>query len=261
MYMLNILIEHKILFLFLIGILIINFGCIIYLVLKERKTVKEDDGIDYEEIIPKKELEEDKKLESNKLEIEEMLTKMQQNLETKPEDVVSTFEHEQEEKSIISYQELVSSVKEKKNTNPTVQPVKIEIENDIEKDIEKDIDEVDDFVLPKISKISKLKETLFDDDRTLELEPIKENTSFKTTDFISPIFGILKGNLDYPTVPKKETMDNNSGSKNFLDQINFGDKIETLPIDQVLDLRPLEKEKQKNDEFLNALKEFRKKLD
>ena len=42
-----------------------------------------------------------------------MLEKMQEDLDKKPEDVVTNFENEQEEKAIISYQELLDSIKEK----------------------------------------------------------------------------------------------------------------------------------------------------
>ena len=54
-----------------------------------------------------------------------MLEKMQEDLDKKPEDVVTTFENEQEEKAIISYQELVDSIKEK---SPKVEIVDDELE-------------------------------------------------------------------------------------------------------------------------------------
>ena len=57
-----------------------------------------------------------KPIELNKIEevpmsskLEEILQKMQEDMEVKPEDVVKKFEQEQEEKAIISYQELVDN--------------------------------------------------------------------------------------------------------------------------------------------------------
>ena len=103
----------------LVAILVINFCCIIYLVFKERQEDKKEieeiltERNSKNEISTKIEEEQDEKLEENKKEVEEMLMKMQQDLETKPEDVVTNFENEQEEKSIISYQELLESVKQK----------------------------------------------------------------------------------------------------------------------------------------------------
>ena len=44
-------------------------------------------------------------------ELEDILKKMQEDIDLKPEDVVKKFEEEQEEKAIISYQELVDNVK------------------------------------------------------------------------------------------------------------------------------------------------------
>ena len=44
-------------------------------------------------------------------ELENILKKMQEDMDVKPEDVVKKFEEEQEQKAIISYKELVDNVK------------------------------------------------------------------------------------------------------------------------------------------------------
>ena len=229
MEVLNILIEHKIIFSILIGILIINFSFIFYFVLKERKEDKKEIDEILNELEPKEKIEkeekQDKELENNKKEVEEMLLKMQKDLEAKPEDVVTNFENEQEEKSIISYQELVKSVKEK-NNNINVQPVKIEEEKIEVEDVSDD---------------------------TLELEPLKEK-KFKGTEFISPIFGKQNNKIKYPTVPKV----NNT----LLDEIDFDTNyVKSEPKKEILSTKKLDKEIKKNDDFLNALKEFRKNLE
>lgn len=263
MEILNIITEHKIIFSVLIGILVINFGCIFYLVFKERKDDKKEIDEILNEIEPKKEKnkikqieqQQDKKIEENKKEVEEMLLKMQKDMEAKPEDVVTNFEQEQEEKSIISYQELVSSVKEKNSTEVKVTPIKIEDETEL-----KDKDE-------KIEVISNEKiDDLFDNDDTLKINPINDkDKKFKSTEFISPIFGKQDNKLKYPTVPKKES--------NILDKLDFGvkkeiDLINELnindedeSIEKIIDTKKLDEEIKKNDDFLKSLKEFRKNLD
>jgi flagellar biosynthesis component FlhA len=232
MEILNMISDNKILFACLIGILIINFGCILYLVLKEKKEDKEEieelmndlskpKKEEKEEKINIEEIKQDEKIEKNKSEVEEMLLKMKKDLDATPKDVVETFENEQEENSIISYQELLNSVNEKNNVEVNVKPVKIE-------------------------KVS------FDNDDTLEIEPIKDK-KFKTTDFISPIYGKQNSKIEYPTVRKREDK-----TDELLDEIDFGYKKEE---DNMIKLKPITNEMKKNDAFLKALKEFRKNLD
>lgn len=242
MELLNILSNNTIFLSILIGILVINFGCIIYLVLREKKEDKKEiDEIlsELEEPIKEeikledkeKEEKQDLKLEENKREVEEMLMKMQKDLEATPEDVVTHFENEQEENSIISYQELLKSVKEKKENEIKVTPVKIE--EDVEEKIE-------------------IKE--FDNEDTVRIETIKSSDKkFKNTDFISPIFGIQDNEIKYPTVPKlireKE------------ETISLFDSLDIDYEEKVVDTTKLDAEIKKNDDFLKALKEFRKNLD
>ena len=156
-----------------------------------------------------------------------MLIKMQKDLEATPEDVVTNFENEQEEKSIISYQELLKSVREKKEIDSKVTPVKIE-DNKIE------IDE-------------------FDNEDTIIIEPITDsNKKFKNTEFISPIFGRQDNKMKYPTVPKLNRED---------DKIALFDSLDIDYHEKIVDTKKLDEEIRKNDEFLKALKDFRKKLD
>ncbi len=242
MYILKLFEGHTVLLSVLIGILIINFGCIIYLVLKERKADQEEiEEIENDlasvssepeviEILDNEEEKIDKEVEKNKTEIEEMLIKMQKDLDAKPQDVVTNFENEQEEKSIISYQELVNSVKEKNEVNQA----KVHIAT------------FEDDIGPKEEK----KES-------------KENPyikKFKNTEFISPIFGKQDDKIVYPTVPKEEVKQQRSGVDNVLDELDFSSN-ETINMEKTIDVSALKNEMNKNTEFLKALKEFRKNLD
>ena len=67
----------------------------------------------------------------------------------------------------------------------------------------------------------------------------EEPKKFKKSDFISPIYGIIDEKLEYPTVKKNE---------NILDIMN------------TRDYNKLTEEIERQEEFLNALKEFRKNL-
>ena len=233
MELLNVFSNNNILLFVLIGILFINGCFILYLVIKERnedkKEIEELLNDKYEETEEEVIKVQDEKLENNKKEVEEMLMKMQKDLEAKPEDVVSNFESEQEEKSIISYQELLNSVKEKNNT-VKAQPIKIEDDKE-----------------------------LFDDEDTMKIEPIKnineEEKKFKGTEFISPIFGRQENSIKYPTVSKSEEKD----IFNEID-VNINKEINNEDLN-IIDTSKLDNEIRKNDEFLQALKEFRKKLD
>ena len=189
MDVLNILSNNTLFLSILIGILLINFGCIVYLIIREKRLDKKEiyDILNEQEIdkSPKEKLIEEhsfkdskeepvtKKEEPINNEIEEMLLKMQKDLEATPKDVVESFENEQEEKSIISYQELLNSVKEKQK--PKVTPVKID---------------------------EKIEINDFDNDKTLKMDRIDPNKKFKSTEFISPIFGVQDSDIKYPSVPK-----------------------------------------------------------
>ncbi len=162
--------------------------------------------------------------ENKKANLEEVLAKMQADLEKK-EDVVAIFEQEQEEKAIISYQELLNS--KNKNTtgaNKELLSVIEQIESGTE---EKEVEpETDDF----------LEMTTF--------MPVIEQKKFKTTDFISPIYGKVDNHIEYPKIP------------NF-NEISQKNSIE---VDKKMDFTK-ENEVNHNDAFLNALKEFRSHLE
>ncbi|MBR6690158.1 MAG: hypothetical protein IKL65_02375 [Bacilli bacterium] len=168
-------------------------------------------------------------------ELENILKKMQEDIDLKPEDVVKKFEEEQEEKAIISYQELVDNVKsgkieviddEETNTN-FVENLDIEDSEPIISTIEDESSTVTpEMVKEAIENIST---------SSIKEEPKK----FKNSAFISPIYGVMKDNLDYPKVKKTE---------NVLDIMNTKDYNE------------LTEEIKKQEEFLNALKEFRNNL-
>ena len=154
----------------------------------EQEEVQEINRV--EEPIQKEEIKE-QKFEEKKSEIEEMLEKMQEDLDKKPEDVVTNFENEQEEKAIISYQELLDSIKEK---SPKVEVVDDELEYRQEKEMNKKLNET-------IQAIENNETNKIVEEEKTETNAVKK---FKNTDFISPVYGKMNEHLEYPTVPSFE---------------------------------------------------------
>lgn len=275
MQYLNELIQNKALFFGIISLLVVVTAFIVYLLYRERKRDQEEiDEIISNLVEPKRkavveEIEEDKKemevvnnitenhvteeRQDSKLDIEAMLEQMQKDLNAKAEDVVATFEQEQEENSIISYQELVRSLKGEKVTA---------IKKEQSKEIEKEAPHAEQLSIDNI------------------IEGPKDNTKrFKNTEFISPVYGKMEEHLEYPKVPQfnkndkeiekeLETYESNTESSlvnknidDFLGDFDFDNNIEINSLEQTLNIKPLSEEVKKNDEFLQALKEFRKNLD
>lgn len=251
MFILNAFLDHKLLFGAIMFIILINLGCILYLVIKERRKDREEiedlvTSISSAKPREKEEAKEEVPVNKGALEIEKVLEKMQKDLEATPEEVVNNFEKEQEEKSIISYQELVSSLKKD-------EPVKEEIIETLKQDMKDDIDVIDiedEIVVKKVEPKEEIEEN--------KNEVYQKK--FKNTDFISPIFGKIDSikDTDYPTVPQ------------FSREEKLEELLEDVPIkmtrtmknnlEETLDIEPLQEEIRKNDEFLRSLKNFRSNL-
>ena len=170
--------------------------------------------------------------ESN--ELENILKKMQEDIDLKPEDVVKKFEEEQEEKAIISYQELVDNVKSGK----------IEVIDDEETGTDfvesLNIEEPVETVATIEEESSVTPEMVKEAIQNISISSVKEEPKkFKNSAFISPIYGIMTENLEYPKVKKTETI---------------------LDIMNTKDYNELTEEIKRQEEFLNALKEFRNNL-
>lgn len=228
----NLLLENIYLYLSILIVLIIliTILCIVATNQRNRKRIK-NDFVEAERV--EAELEKiDETPKSN--ELEDILKKMQEDIDLKPEDVVKKFEEEQEEKAIISYQELVDNVKsgkieviddEETNTN-FVESLNIEESMEPISVIEEESSVTPEMVKEAIVNISE---------SSIKEEPKK----FKQSAFISPIFGVMEEKLEYPTVKKSEHV---------------------LDIMNTKDYNELTEEIKRQEEFLNALKEFRNNL-
>ena len=180
-------------------------------------------------------------------ELEQILEKMQKDVEVPPEEVVRKFEEEQEKNAIISYQELLDSV----NNN------KISIEEEEEGDIDYVAQLESELNLDKTydNTPSTIETPIFDTtlesidnyankshlDIIDELDIDEKHKKFKSSEVISPVFGRDIPNYEY----KKISSFANTNNKVEVEQV-AGDTID--------------KEIKKNEDFLKALIEFRNNL-
>ncbi len=136
--MLEFVIKYQYYLIAICSLLLLLFIVLIWL--KGRKVKP----IDMDQVLDKKE---------EPSQIEEILT----NLENTSERPMTTFEEEQEANAIISYEQLVQAVKEKKNAN--------------------------DFNNPNLENTDILPESPPEPEKTIE------KPKFKSSEFISPVFG------------------------------------------------------------------------
>ena len=187
----------------------------------------------------------EEKKEEPKSELEKVLEKMQSDLEAQKEtDVVAMFEQEQEEKSIISYKELLEKKEElmQMTTDERFEYEKT-YEDDYDFDLEKYISELES---------KEIVQVVENTEKTIDNQAIKEDNTekpkkFVTTDFISPVFGRVEAELDYPKV--------------HLDDVIKTEKTNEYDLEATMNLDPIREKLQEDDAFLSALKEFRKKLE
>ena len=202
--LLNINISNEVLLIFSCLILLIILSVVIFNIVKSRR--KEDKEID------------------------NIISSMVQERKEPKE------EKEQEETAIISYSELVKTLKKG-------QPEE-----------EKTID----ILVDEIKEAASSNESTYD-------------KKFKNTDFISPVYGKMDEHLDYPKVSSfKKEEDINEYLENFDKQINdyklddyleeFNENKKIDSLEQTLDMEPISAEMKKNEDFLKALIDFRENL-
>jgi len=219
------------LYIFIMIALIILITILFIVISNYRKRVKiKQDFIEAEKV-------DDELNKEGNNELDSIIKKMQEEMDMKPEDVVRKFEEEQEEKAIISYKELVDNVKSGKIevVEDEVSDINfvenLNVEADELKEPITEIEEASPSVTPDMVK---------DAIQNISVNSVKEeHKKFKQSDFISPIFGIMNTKLEYPTVKRTENM---------MDLMNTRDYNE------------LTEEIKRQEEFLQALKEFRNNL-
>lgn len=174
---------------------------------------------------------EDKKTDMN---IQTLLNQMQNDLNKANEtytESINRYEDEEEENAIISYKELMK-YKESHDKNIVLE--------------EKNKEEIKEVIKEK------------------EIEPTEEIKKFKRSEFISPIFGYNdETNVTYREIkrpPRKEVKIPDSENEWESDRMLRGLEDEAAEVIEFEKKENKPEEKNKNDSFLDALVDFRKKL-
>lgn len=219
---------------------------------RKRKNIK-DEFIEIEKEIEQEDIVDDIKPEVA-FELEQILNQMQQDIETKPEEVVRKFEEEQEQKAIISYQELVDSVNNNKidvvddeeGTIDFVAALEMENKNNNSVDYLEKVEDIsssatlnsiDDNNLDSVSPITNKSHLDVIDEMDYDDVPKK----FKSSEILSPVFGRMQPDFEYRKIDSFA----NTNNKVEIEQV-AGESVET-------DLK-------NNEDFLKALIEFRNNL-
>lgn len=254
--------NNKLLF---YGIIVVIGFVVFSLILMKRidKEKEENQKVDYEKIDGNKSLfDEVVKEESNaikndgKLDLEVMIEKMQRDLDAKASEVVEKFETEQEEKSVISYQELIGENHNNEVKSDIMEALdNLKITSEIEPimpSTSRELVDDESVIEPVIDEPLRLnqKDEFVNAIKTGDYEEeLVEKGKFKSTDFISPIYGVQDIKMQYPTV---------QNMKEFKQPAHNYNKFE---LEQTLNMEPLTDEIRRNEDFLKALKEFRKNLE
>ena len=189
---------------------------------------------------------------SKATELDILLEQMQKDLEDEKENPTLSFEKEQEENAIISYEELLRASKkepllslEEEENQPMIMSVK-------------------EYEKLHMAEPSTTEPTF--EEVTI---PSNEPKKFKNSEFISPIYGKINTNLEYPKIPSfQKAEERNKPQESVLEDSYLPPLTETLQkedvnrveVEHTLDLDQLVEEMKKNEEFLQALKEFRNNL-
>lgn len=174
-----------------------------------------------EETLPEIEKEEEKT--SNN--IASLLEQMQQDLDDDNEIAkVEKYEEEQEENAIISYKELMR--------------LKAERENNIEGTIKHS----DNLISTHVEPIKQVEE----EPRSDEIK------KFKKSEFISPVFGFNDSNVTYREIRRPERKEKND------EYSSKEDEVEVVNLEKDNNIKSVEDAR--NDDFLEALVDFRNKL-
>lgn len=181
-------------------------------------------------------IEDASKKDIESVDLEAVLDKMQEDVNKTKVDEVKSFEEEQEEKAIISYQELLKAVK--KDVDDVT---KVEIPSE-EKPVVVEDEEAKVQIMPEEVVEKSVSTPVVE---TMEEKETRKPSKFQNSEFISPIYGRVNNDVKYPKIP---------AFREKQEPINYEDDLEkTIVFDAI--------KNDDNDEFLKALKEFRNNLE
>ena len=192
--------------------------CIIVLVLKNGNKKSVLDTIDEVKVTKINE-------EEQVTAFEEIIEAMQKDIDSEKENAVELFEQEQEEKAIISYQELLNA-KNKVEDKPEKATASIPVDT--------------------LNELTESETSISRQEAAPKLVTTQE-TKFTNSEFVSPVFGKMDRNV------KNNVQIQVEATKEY-------EQYDNHDLEKTLNIEPLTEEIKKNNDFLNALKEFRKNL-
>lgn len=241
MYMLFEIADKYVILFGIIAVFILALLCVLAVVFSKKnkvKPIKENERYEDPEEPIKVELKKTEELTEEqkkaRMELERVFNQMNADLEKESERVVDTFEREQEENAIISYQELIRQVKgmevpEKETSFSTIAEEKVKNEP-ITSTILSEEPKKENY----IKAIEEVKPTIKALETPENPKPYSgTKTKFNSSEIISPIFG--------------RQMQEDSKEDDF----NVADTYTALSQNE---------EEKQNVEFLHTLKEFRNNL-
>ncbi len=254
----NILLEisdSDLIFIGLAFVALILFGVVIfYIVTKGNNRTDDEDDYFEEEKKPKELTDEQQKA---KEELERVFNQMSADLEAKnPEpEVIETFEREQEENAIISYQELIKQVEARKKAEqkPARNEEYLKETLKSEEPYLENLDKGTAKSEPYLSALDK-KEEKSEPYLEKEEKPKEEPKKFKNSEIISPIFGIQsEPSHAAPRISRQEVEEAEPARH---ERIDASSRLARHTYEEV----KVNYDSEDNSEFLNSLKEFRRNL-
>lgn len=152
--------------------------------------------------------------------MESILSRMQEDLTKRDEKQILQFEQDQEKEAIISYKELLKANGKDEPSN--IETSKFDLAeffesmtensknsyslNNINEAEDLSVITIDENIEPKLDirkEINEFKNNINSNTQVskIEVDAPKENTKFKMSEFISPVYGRMEPKLNYPTIP------------------------------------------------------------
>lgn len=234
--------KYIVMFGVILVLALIVAGVIIFIYNKKNrvKPISEDERFEEVNVIEEKkpiELTEEQK--KAREELEKVFNQMNADLQKEPEKVVDTFEREQEENAIISYQELIKQVKgmEIKEEPAEIETSKLDDTKELIKNvISAELISEEPVKEEKKENYLEALENLKPNIKTFDVEERKpysgKKSKFNTSEIISPIYGRQDPN----------------------------EVTETFKMDEAYTAISQDEEQKQNSDFLQTLKEFRNNL-
>lgn len=220
---------------------------------KEKEMASRMATLEKVEEVPQKEVKVEEPEAKDKLQIETLLSQMQGDLEAEQQEKIGKYEYQQEEDSVISYQEL----KQRSEQNvQTIDPEEIPLVTTTE-------------LLNKRKKIvepiSSVKPVSFKEDiKEKMVKPaVEDKRGYQKSQFISPVYGVVEEKKSY--VPNQPEVSRIEPRRPIVEEVPKENTLKQVyqtntTAKHGIDIGALDEENRHLDEFLQSLKEFRRNL-